>query len=212
MPTESITAPEADLLASCERKIANGIDALHDARLALKKIWEERLYISAGHKTFEDYCRVRWGWSRQRGYQIIEFADVVSALPVECQPLVDNERKARELAKVPEEARAEVLKEAAEAGPVTAKAIKEAAEKRKDKPEDEEPPRVQCGVPTVNLDDKESRAHRITRAVMKACEELEAVLAGMNATPRELVQAAESLRGRAKRLEFNAAKLAEDAS
>ena len=211
MPTDSITAPEADLLAFCERKIAAGFSTFCEVGDALLKIRDARLY-RASHASFEAYCREKWGMTRRRADQLIEASSVVIGLASEnnCSQLV-TESQARELAKVPEESRAGVLKEAAEAGPVTAKAIKAAAEKRKAEP-DNEPPRVQCGLPAASLNDEESRAHRITRAVMKACEELEAVLAGMNATPRELIQAAESLRGRAKRLEFNAAKLAEDAS
>lgn len=211
MPTDSITAPEADLLAFCERKIAAGFSTFCEVGDALLKIRDARLY-RASHASFEDYCREKWGMTRRRADQLIEASAVVIGLASENHgSQITTERQARELAKVPESSRAEVLKQAAEAGPVTAKAIKEAAEKRKGEP-DNEPPRVQCGIPAANLNDDESRAHRITRAVMKACEELESVLAGMNATPRELVQAAESLRGRAKRLEFNAAKLAEDSN
>ena len=211
MPTDSITAPEADLLAFCERKIAAGFSTFCEVGDALLKIRDARLY-RASHASFEDYCREKWGMTRRRADQLIEASAVVIGLASENHgSQITTERQARELAKVPESSRAEVLKQAAEAGPVTAKAIKEAAEKRKGEP-DNEPPRVQCGIPAANLNDEESRSHRITRAVMKACEELEAVLAGMNATPRELIQAAESLRGRAKRLEYNAAKLAEDAS
>lgn len=212
MPTDSITAPEADLLAFCERKIAAGFSTFCEVGDALLKIRDARLY-RASHASFEAYCREKLGMTRRRADQLIEASAVVIGLASEnnCSQLV-TESQARELAKVPEQARAEVLKEAAQSGPVTAKAIKAAAEKRKVEPDGDEPPRVQCGIPAVNLNDEESRSHRITRAVMKACEELEAVLAGMNATPRELIQAAESLRGRAKRLEFNAAKLAEDAS
>lgn len=209
MPTDSITAPEADLLAFCERKIAAGFSTFCEVGDALLKIRDARLY-RASHASFEAYCREKWGMTRRRADQLIEASAVVIGLASEnnCSHLV-TESQARELAKVPEEARAEVLKEAAESGPVTAKSIKAAAEKRNADPNDE-PPRVQCGIPAAHLNDEESRAHRITRAVMKACEELEAVLAGMNATPRELIQAAESLRGRAKRLEYNAAKLEEN--
>ena len=211
MPTDSITAPEADLLAFCERKIAAGFSTFCEVGDALLKIRDARLY-RASHSSFEAYCREKWGMTRRRADQLIEASAVVIGLASEnnCSQLV-TESQARELAKVPEDARAEVLKEAAQASPVTAKAIKAAAQKRNVEPNDE-PPRVQCGLPAANLNDEESRAHRITRAVIKACEELEAVLAGMNATPRELIQAAESLRGRAKRLEFNAAKLAEDSN
>jgi len=207
MPTETITTTETELLAFCERKIAAGISTFCEVGDALLKIRDARLY-RATHASFAAYCIEKWGMTRRRADQLIEASVVVVGLQSEnnCSQ-IQTESQARELAHVPAAARAYVLKEVAAAGPVTAKAIKEAAKRNA---EPEERPRVQCGVPpTVSLDDEETRAHRITRAVMEAAEGLEKFLAGMNATPKEIIQAATSLHGRARRLETNAAKLME---
>jgi len=76
-----------------------------------------------------EYFKAEFGQSRSRGYQLLEAARVVAELPqstiVDSRP---NEAQARELARVPEEQRAEVW-EAVVAGTSkpTAKAIREVA-------------------------------------------------------------------------------------
>ena len=196
----TLTEDEADNLALCERRVALGLESFRDAGLALQQIRDGMLY-RATHATFEDYCRERWHWSRQRAHQIIECAEIASELSAECQPLVDNERQARALAAVPAESREAVLKEAAASGKVTAKAIKEAAAKRQEPNED--PPRVQCGVP----EDAKARAHKITRKVIALADDLAGYLASLNPTADEMEQAAAMLRDCASRLEANAKKL-----
>jgi hypothetical protein len=47
----------------------------------LKTIRDERLYKADGYKTFEDYCRKKWDWSRSRAYQIIDSAELRMVLP-----------------------------------------------------------------------------------------------------------------------------------
>ncbi|NBV22276.1 MAG: hypothetical protein EBS05_10220 [Proteobacteria bacterium] len=205
MAPNFLTSTENATLKRLESEIKAGQKTFVQVGLALSEIRDSKLYRGE-FKTFDEYCQTRWGWKRQRAYELIQAAEVQSALPVECNNIITNDSQARELAQVPTAARADVLKEVAASGPVTAKAIKEAA-KRNAEPE-EERPRVTCGAPpTVNLDDEETRAHRITRAVMEAAEGLEKFLSGINATPKEIIQAATSLHGRARRLESNAAKL-----
>lgn len=123
---EPLTADEQDALAVCERRIANGIEAFRDVVFALKEVRDGRLYRHA-HATFEDYCQSRWGFTRRRGYQLIEAAEAIASLPTECEQLFTNEGQARELSKVEPERRAEVVQKAAEGGKVTAKSIKDAA-------------------------------------------------------------------------------------
>ena len=103
---------------------------------ALMAIRDGRLYRET-HSSFEAYTADRWNYSRPRAYQLIEAAQVVTALPKpprsqdgdKVSTVVDTERQARELGKVPEAKRPEVLKKAAEAtgGKPTASAIREAA-------------------------------------------------------------------------------------
>ena len=121
-----LNSAEENALAWNEMRVSEGLERFCEVGLALASIRDNRLY-RATHATFEDYCRERWGWSARRGYQLIDAAEALAGLPEECEPLVHTERAARELAKVEPVKRAEVLAKAAQAGPVTAKAIKRAA-------------------------------------------------------------------------------------
>jgi hypothetical protein len=118
-------------LASCERVIEEGAKAFHRVVTAFARIKADHLYKEAGHATFEDYCEKRWGWGRQRGYQLAKAGAMLDALPKKCKPLVYNESQARALAKVPEEKRVNTLKKAARSGSVSPKSIREAAREPK---------------------------------------------------------------------------------
>ena len=66
---------------------------------ALEEIRESRLYLASGFETFDDYCRERWGWSRQHAYRQIAAARVVENLsPIGDTNLPVTESQARELA------------------------------------------------------------------------------------------------------------------
>ena len=178
----------------CERRVSEGLERFRDVGLALASIRDNRLY-RATHATFEDYCRERWQWSRQRAHQMIECAEVAASLPGDCQPLVDNERQARELAKVEPEKRAEVLAKAAQAGPVTAKAIKQAAE----------PEPVQVG-----REDSETRAYRVSLKIKALTDAVKETLASLNPTHAEMVQAACAFRKLANDLDKAAQLLGDE--
>lgn len=122
-----LTKTEVELLEDCEQRIEDGKLAFLEVGNALIKVRDEKLYRTK-FKTFQDYCKGKWGWTKQRAYQYIESTETVKALPAKSQPLVDSERAARALAEVPADQRVEVLKEAVKDGPVTAASIAEAAE------------------------------------------------------------------------------------
>lgn len=124
----ALTTTESQTLSDCERIINRGLIGFREVGNALLKIRDGKLYRQE-HDTFEAYCSARWSMSRPRAYQIMESAGAVASLPENLSTMVDKERSARELAKVPAEKRANVVEIAAAAGPVTAKAIKEAAAK-----------------------------------------------------------------------------------
>lgn len=91
--------------------------------------------------TFEDYVSNRWGWCKQRAYQLIWAKNVVDSLPAEGKLLVDSETKARALAPVPPKRRMRVIHDAIEVstnGKPTAREISEAAV-RDTKPEPPKP-------------------------------------------------------------------------
>ena len=57
--------------------------------LALQEIHAEGLYLIT-HRTWESYCRLRHGFSRARGYQLLRYVEVVGNVPE-----VENENQAR---------------------------------------------------------------------------------------------------------------------
>lgn len=68
---------------------------------AIEEICLNELYREIGFERFEDYCEERLERTRQRAYQLMEFAAVVRR----CQPVVDipipSERVAREIGRLP---------------------------------------------------------------------------------------------------------------
>lgn len=66
-------------LAVQERVIHTALGRFaHDAGRALLTIREDMLYRAAGFDRFEDYCRQRWSFSRQRAHQLICFFRIVT--------------------------------------------------------------------------------------------------------------------------------------
>jgi hypothetical protein len=80
------------------------------AAKALAAIRDKKLYRP--HKTLKEFCQRECGFTEQRLYQIISFSKVRAALPEKTQPKLSHERQARELAKYPEDERAEILESA----------------------------------------------------------------------------------------------------
>lgn len=138
-----ITIPESKRLLQLEKTIQRGKAAFVEVGNALAEIRDSKLY-RIEYSTFEDYCREKWGWKRQRAYELIAAAEVVDSLPEECNKNITNDSQAKELAKVDPEKREEVLEKAFYAAtledrPLTARDIKEAAQ---DEDEQEEPPHI----------------------------------------------------------------------
>jgi DNA modification methylase len=79
---EAIDQPEMDdeELTRLERVIERGHQTFIEVGEALLSIRERKGYRRVGFPTFEAYLKERWGWSRQRGYQLIRAAGVLSDL------------------------------------------------------------------------------------------------------------------------------------
>jgi hypothetical protein len=77
--------------------------AFYEAGAALRELRDRRLYRST-HKSFEDYCRDRFGYSRQNANYFIAGADVVDDLrkltTICCQLLPTKEIQVRPLTKL----------------------------------------------------------------------------------------------------------------
>lgn len=117
-------------LESLETVIERGLSSFVEVGTALMQIREERLY-RASHDTFENYCRERWGFGRDRGEQLIRAAEVVTLMPtIVGIPAIANEAQARALGPVRNEPEkmVQALTSAAEAagGTPTAADIAEA--------------------------------------------------------------------------------------
>lgn len=124
--TEILDADEQRTLAQHENTIRRGLATFVEVGNALVAISEQRLY-RAEFTTFEDYCRDRWGFSRQRAYQLTAAAQTATTIVDSGLPSPANEGQARELARVPEPERVEVWREVVERtdGKPTAAAIRD---------------------------------------------------------------------------------------
>ena len=71
---------DQDELERLEHVVDRGRAAFVEVGQALAAIRDRRGYRLAGYATFEAYLQERWGWSRQRGYQLIHASDVVADL------------------------------------------------------------------------------------------------------------------------------------
>ena len=191
-----LNSAEVSALNHCERRVTEGLERFCDVGDALGSIRDNRLY-RATHANFESYCRERWGWGERRARQLITAAEVALELS-ETGTIVPNEAQARELAKVEPEKRAEVLAKAAQAGPVTAKAIKHAAQAV-------EPEPVQVG-----REDSETRAYRVSLKIKALTDAVKETLASLNPTHAEMVQAACAFRKLANDLDKAAQLLADE--
>ena len=120
-----LTQLETTALADLERTIAKGQQTFVEVGLALTRIRDERLY-RADYGSFNEYCEARWGWGKDYSNKLISAANVVRSLPAATATIVATESQARELAKVPESDRAEVVEKAAKSGKVTAKSLRAA--------------------------------------------------------------------------------------
>jgi hypothetical protein len=143
-------------LAELEKTIARGKKTFVEVGLALAEIRDLRLYRRE-YSGFEEYCRKKWGWTKQHAYRLIEAAPVAKS-----NLQVTSQNAAIELARVDPEKRAGVVQAVVDAGkPVTA------AEIRRHLP----PPPVKPGggadgTATMVADDRVARengAHGVTR-------------------------------------------------
>lgn len=127
MSPTALTLTESKRLIELERRIEAGKETFLDVGKALVEIRDSKLYEKAGYKTFEVYCREKWGWEKRYFQYVIKASETVRTLPPESRTIVRSESQARELSKVPAAARPAVL-EAAGPEPTAAK-IRAAAER-----------------------------------------------------------------------------------
>ena len=123
VPLEELSEDEQCLRERLERQVEK---AFYLAGLALQELRDKRLYRSS-HKTFEEYCRDRFGHSRQKSNYLIAAAGVFDNLTtIGCQNLSEdlttnslqilpiNERQIRPLTKLEPNQQCEVWQRAVE--------------------------------------------------------------------------------------------------
>jgi hypothetical protein len=98
-PAGGLTDVETGRLAELEQIVDRGLKTFVEVGQALSEIRDSRLY-RATHRTFEDYCRDRWGFSRQRGLQLIDAAEMTTIVVTAGLPAPANEAQAREMGRL----------------------------------------------------------------------------------------------------------------
>jgi hypothetical protein len=135
-----MTKPERIQLEELETVISNGIQTFAEVGNALLAIQEGKLY-RAGYKTFERYCREKWGFVQQSATRFIRAAEVIDNLKSEPMgSLPQSERVARPLTKLPASEQpaawqAATDKAQSEGRTVRARDVEEAVEEKRAKEE-----------------------------------------------------------------------------
>jgi hypothetical protein len=116
-------------LQTIEKRLDVAVKTAKGAQVAfcvgLAQIAEEELWRGDGYKSWSEYCLKRWNVSRQRGYQIIEYAEVLKGLPQKVSSMLDSLRTVEALAEVPEDRRLEVAQKAEKSGHISTRSVKE---------------------------------------------------------------------------------------
>lgn len=107
-----MSAKEESLLKEKEKEIEENIGAFTKVASALYEILKNRLYRGT-HKTFKDYCREKWGFTRQHGYRLAK-AGELNAKGESHGYSVKNEYEARKSPRIPKENLSEVMERAKE--------------------------------------------------------------------------------------------------
>ncbi len=131
----ALTAPEASELAQYETVIKQGLRTFAEVGSALLAIRDGRLYRDGSGRTFEMYCKERWGMRRAHAYRLIESAGVMDNLsPIGDRPATESQ--ARPLAALsadeqPAAWTAATERAKAEERPVTARDVQSEVDKRR---------------------------------------------------------------------------------
>lgn len=115
MGTE-LTTQEQGRFQQLEVVIEEGLKTFVEVGNALLEIRDSRLYRQE-FRTFEDYCRDRWGMARSTAYQYIDAAATVENVRHGGHQIPTNERQARPLTKLEPEQQQEAWQRAVETAP-----------------------------------------------------------------------------------------------
>jgi len=126
-----LTPEEEKDLDRCENVIKRNKTSFRETCAAMDEIWTKELF-RRDYKSFKEYCEKKWGFSRTYGYRLVNAHKTIEKVStmVDTPNPITSGTQAAEIAKVPEEQVAVVVKRAKEkAGTnnMTSRHIKEAA-------------------------------------------------------------------------------------
>jgi len=111
-----LDASERARLNELEAVIERGLQTFYEVGFALEEIREKKLYRET-KKTFEAYCRDKWGIARQTAYRFISAAQVMEILSPIGDILPRKENQVRPLTLLPPELQLEIWQQAVELAP-----------------------------------------------------------------------------------------------
>ena len=130
----ALSFEEAQRLEACETTIARGLHTFVEVGNALAEVRDGKLYRET-YKTFEDYCRNKWGMVASRARQLMAAAEIVTGIEsvTNVTLLPATESQTRPLARLEPDAQIAAWQEAVETAPngkVTAAHVAEVVERR----------------------------------------------------------------------------------
>lgn len=119
-------------LQELESVVEQGLQTFYEVGKALDEILENRLYRET-HKTFEAYCREKWGIARRTAYQFIDAAQIMENLCMNMHIIPPKKNQILPLSGLPPELQLEIWQEAMALSPngsPTGAAVKRLVEER----------------------------------------------------------------------------------
>ncbi|MEG4984681.1 hypothetical protein QUB08_02705 [Microcoleus sp. BR0-C5] len=114
--TAQLDVTERARLEELESIVENGLQTFYEVGKALDEIREQKLYRES-HKTFDAYCREKWGIAKQTANRFIAAAQVIENLTPMGVKIPANERQVRPLTGLSPELQLEIWQEALESSP-----------------------------------------------------------------------------------------------
>lgn len=115
-------------LEKLEAVIRRGLQTFVEVGDSLRVIRDEKLYLR-DFDSFEAYCDTTWGWSKRRGNQLIQAAELVGNLPPTLAAAVTTEYDARGLLALEPAEQKQAIREAKKDGITVAESAKSFQEK-----------------------------------------------------------------------------------
>ncbi len=115
-----------------EKRIEENLKVFESAGFEIgRELIEIQREAEYAESTFEEYVKNRWGWKRQRGYELMEAFRVKEGLPENVISKLQNPGQALALKAAPKEKRAEILESVSANGKASVSEIKKAVKEER---------------------------------------------------------------------------------